>query len=63
MKLHVPTRSDILSAVSLKAAHTLSYADAFAVALSQKLPGEICTGDPEIIALAPGIKIRKLHRK
>ena len=62
MKLHVPTRSDILAAASLKAAYALSYADAFAVAVTQKLPGEICTGDPEIISLDHRFKIRRLYR-
>lgn len=62
IELHVPTNSDILSAAHVKSSYTLSYADAFAVALTQKLDGEICTGDPEIILLESIVGIHKLHR-
>ena len=40
----------------------ISYADAFAVALSQSLNATIVTGDPEIIALDDAIRVEKLER-
>jgi len=62
IRLHLPAKSDVLSAAHLKSSHTLSYADAFAVALTQKLDGEIYTGDPEIVLLDNTVRIHKLHR-
>ncbi len=41
----------ILGAARLKARHALSYADAFAVALAERLRLPLMTGDPEIVAL------------
>lgn len=41
------TEDRIMAAARLKAAHPLSYADAFAVALAQELDASIITGDPE----------------
>jgi len=40
-------RSLTLAAAHVKAHHPLSYADAFAVALAQKLDAMVVTGDPE----------------
>lgn len=62
ISLHLPSRKDILEAAALKSKYKLSYADAFAVALSQKIDGEIYTGDPEILALKDVVKIRPLKR-
>ena len=59
---HLPSKADILEAAALKSTHKLSYADAFAVALSQKINGVIYTGDPEIIALDGVVKVEPLKR-
>ena len=44
------TEDRIMAAARLKAAHLLSYADAFAVALAQELDAAVVTGDPEFQA-------------
>ena len=44
------TEGRIMAAARLKAAHPLSYADAFAIALAQELNAPIVTGDPEFQA-------------
>lgn len=41
----------VLGAARVKARHPLSYADAFAVALAERLRLPLMTGDPEITAL------------
>jgi ribonuclease VapC len=60
--LHEPSKTDILSAANMKASHKLSYADAFAVALAQKIHGTLFTGDPEIILLGETVKLQPLFR-
>ncbi|MGQ9750957.1 type II toxin-antitoxin system VapC family toxin [Desulfosoma sp.] len=62
IKLEAPSKNDILSAAKLKARHTLSYADAFAVTLAQKIHGTLCTGDPEILLLGETFKVQPLSR-
>ena len=62
IRLHEPSKSDILSAAKIKSEHKLSYADAFAVSLAQKIEGVIVTGDPEIILLKDLVKVEKLSR-
>jgi predicted nucleic acid-binding protein len=62
MRSNVPSKSDILSAAKIKSEHKLSYADAFAVSLVQKIDGVIYTGDPEIVALDGVVKVEKLSR-
>ena len=42
-----PTSEIILSASEIKAEHTISYADCFAVATALKFSASIITGDPE----------------
>lgn len=41
----------VLAAARVKARHALSYADAFAVALAERVRLPLMTGDPEIVAL------------
>jgi PIN domain nuclease of toxin-antitoxin system len=41
----------VLAAARVKARHVLSYADAFAVALAERLRLPLLTGDPELLAL------------
>ena len=62
VRLQVPSRDDILAAATIKSKHKLSYADAFAVSLAQKINGTILTGDPEIIMLKDIVNIEKLAR-
>jgi uncharacterized protein len=62
MRSNVPSKSDILSAATIKSKYKLSYADAFAVSLAQKIDGVIYTGDPEIVALDGVVKVEKLSR-
>jgi len=53
-----------LEAARIKAAHPLSYADAFAVATGRTERAPVITGDPEILALPPAVvRVRKLDRK
>jgi predicted nucleic acid-binding protein len=60
----VPAREAlVMEAARIKAAHRLSYADAFAVATGQAESAPVITGDPEILALPPSvIRVRKLDR-
>jgi predicted nucleic acid-binding protein len=60
----VPAREAlVMAAARVKAAHRLSYADAFAVATGQAENAPVITGDPEILALPPSvIRVRKLDR-
>jgi predicted nucleic acid-binding protein len=62
LRVHEPSRKDILAAARLKAVHRLSYADAFAVGLAEKLGAVICTGDSEIVGLSTTIQVMALSR-
>lgn len=62
IRLQVPTKADILAAAMVKSKHKVSYADAFAVSLAQKVNGTIMTGDPEIILLSGVVNIERLSR-
>ena len=57
VRLVTPGEKDIMAAAHLKAAHRLSYADAFAVALAIDTGGTVLTGDPEILMLRSKVKI------
>jgi ribonuclease VapC len=61
--LHEPSKTDILAAATLKSKYKLSYADAFAVSLAQKIDGPIVTGDPEIILLQDFVKTEELSKR
>jgi uncharacterized protein len=60
----VPAREPlVLEAARIKAAHPLSYADAFAVATGRLENAPVITGDPEILALPPNVvRVRRLDR-
>ncbi len=60
----VPARESLaLEAARVKAAHPLSYADAFAVAMGRLENAPVLTGDPEILALPPTVvRVRRLDR-
>ena len=54
----------VLEAARLKAAHPLSYADAFAVATARHELGPVITGDPKILDLPKGIvAVRRLGER
>jgi predicted nucleic acid-binding protein len=60
----VPVRESLaLEAARIKAAHPISYADAFAVATGRVEKAPVITGDPEILALpATIVRVRRLDR-
>ena len=60
----VPARESlVLEAARVKAAHLLSYADAFAVATGRMEKASVITGDPEILALPNTVvRVRRLER-
>lgn len=62
VRLQVPSKADILAAAAVKSKHRVSYADAFAISLAQKINGTIVTGDPEIILLKQVVNIERLSR-
>ena len=45
----IPRHDDVLAAARIKAAHPLSYADAFAAALAIADDATLWTGDPELL--------------
>ena len=51
------------AAAKLKAGHKLSFADAFVVALAQKLDATLVHKDPEIVALGSAVKQQELPPK
>ena len=62
IRLHDVKKKDILAAAENKMNFAMSYADAFAVALTQSLNATIVTGNPEIISLDDAIRVEKLER-
>lgn len=62
IRFQEPSKVDILAAATVKSKHKLSYADAFAVSLAQKIDGVIYTGDPEIVLLKDFVKVEELSR-
>lgn len=52
----------VLDAARLKAAHRLSYADAFCVATAQRHGAPLYTGDPEIVALGDLLDVVDLRQ-
>lgn len=55
------TGKRVLDAASIKAGHTLSYADAFAVAAARELGKPLWTGDPEILSADLEIEVVDLR--
>lgn len=53
----------VLEAAALKMELAISYADAFAVAETQRLKATLVTGDPELVGLKGVIRIEKLKRR
>ncbi len=63
IKLLDATREMVLDAAHIKAAHPLSYADAFAVAAARHYQATVLTGDPEFQAVETLISIEWLPKK
>ena len=61
--LNEPKKADILDAALIKARHRVSYADAFAISLANRLNGTLYTGDPGIVSLQNVVKLKRLSRK
>ncbi len=57
------TEVRILAAARIKAQYSLSYADAFAVALTQELSATVVTGDPEFKNVATIVNVMWLAAK
>lgn len=51
---------DVLDAARIKAGHSLSYADAFAVSTARRLRAPLVTGDPEFRCVARSVEIHWL---
>jgi len=65
LPIEVVTVRDVLvmEAARIKAAHPISYADAFAVATARLEAARLLTGDPEILALPrPVVRVIRLQR-
>ncbi|MFC1858398.1 type II toxin-antitoxin system VapC family toxin [Thermodesulfobacteriota bacterium] len=62
IRLHEPSKNDILESAVIKSKYLVSYADAFAVSLAQKMEAVIFTGDPEIISLKDVVNVQRLSR-
>lgn len=59
----VPAQDEVVwAAVTWKMRHSISYADAFAVATAERLKATLLTGDPELIQLTSGVQIEPLTR-
>ncbi|MFN8422512.1 MAG: PIN domain-containing protein [Anaerolineae bacterium] len=56
------TDARVVAAARIKAAHRLSYADAFAVAAALELDATLWTGDPELVALGDACRVEVLRR-
>ena len=52
----------VLAAATLKMHHTISYADAFALATAEQMGATLVTGDPELVKLGYGVLIERLTR-
>lgn len=50
LEVELPTERVVREAAAIKAAHRMSYADAFAAATTIRHDGELWTGDPELLA-------------
>lgn len=61
LMLDVPSEARVLEAAHLKAAHSMAYADAFAVATAIAHGATLLTGDPEILTGNPGWPVEDLR--
>lgn len=56
------TDERVFEAARLKMMHSISYADAFAAAVTLEFNAILLTGDPELLLLEEQVRIEKLHR-
>lgn len=61
LALDLPTEDRVLQAATLKATHTISYADCFAVATAIAHDAVLLTGDPDILAGDPSWPVESLR--
>ncbi len=61
LRLDQPTPNRVLEAAQIKAAHSVAYADAFAVATAVAHGATLLTGDPEILDGDPAWPIHNLR--
>lgn len=61
LSLDLPTEERVLAAATIKAAHKVSYADAFAVATAIAYDAVLLTGDPDILAGDPSWPVESLR--
>jgi ribonuclease VapC len=54
-------RSLVFDAAHVKARYSISYADAFSVAVAKRFGGYVLTGDPEFEVVASEVTVRWLH--
>lgn len=52
----------VLAAARFKSSYAISYADAFAAAVTEQYDAILVTGDPELELLEGHIRLEKLHR-
>ncbi len=57
VSIYPVTEERVLAAARIKARHTVSYADAFSIALAQEMNAVIVTGDPEFRQVEPLVNI------
>lgn len=57
IRAELPDEELVLAAARWKVGGGLSYADAFAAATAERHDAPLLTGDPELLALAPGIQV------
>lgn len=60
IEIAAASRESVLSAAHIKAHFPVAYADAFAIALAEKMGGTILTGDPEFEAVEELVNIERL---
>jgi predicted nucleic acid-binding protein len=60
LALDLPNEDRVLAAAAIKAAHTISFADAFAVATAIAYDAVLLTGDPDILAGDPSWPVESL---
>ncbi len=59
----VPVTDDlVLAAADFKMEYAISYADAFAVALADRMGATLVSGDPELHQLHGRVNLERLHR-
>lgn len=61
LTLDLPTETRVIEAATIKADHSIAYADAFAVATAVALEATLLTGDPEILGANPDWPVEDLR--